>query len=207
MPRCRDPLDPEGNAPLVTTPVCEHHDRRLRRTLEDAALLYVQLGLAIGIPAQRAEDDGARHTKAEAPPLPINVEARALQERLVRLLVEAEDDLRLALHLNRRPLRGREAAIVVGSSSFLAVRQEQLLAFPFGVELCVGVLQHHADSRRALGLTRLIHRLPAPCPTCDRMGLEREDGADFVLCRACGRLFTEDEYARLVLLLSEGLTL
>lgn len=60
-----------------------------------------------------------------------------------------------------------------------------------------------ADLRGVLGLRRLRHRLPAPCPDCDMRTLYRDDGADYVECGMCHRLWTEAEYARLVIVAVE----
>lgn len=56
--------------------------------------------------------------------------------------------------------------------------------------------------RAATGAKRLVHKLAAPCPTCDTFELERDDGADYVECRNCHRLWTEDEYRRLCIVLA-----
>lgn len=55
--------------------------------------------------------------------------------------------------------------------------------------------------RRTTGQDRLVHRIKAPCPSCDQRTLTREDGAEKVTCanRDCNRVWTEDEYARLAL--------
>jgi hypothetical protein len=56
--------------------------------------------------------------------------------------------------------------------------------------------------RAATGMGALVHRLAAPCPTCDLVELVREDGADYVECRNCHRLWTEEEYRRLCIILA-----
>jgi hypothetical protein len=54
-----------------------------------------------------------------------------------------------------------------------------------------------------------VHRLGAPCPTCDVVALARRDGESVVTCEirrgGCGRVWTEDEYHRLTLILAEEL--
>ena len=49
---------------------------------------------------------------------------------------------------------------------------------------------------RMSGTDHLIHRVKAPCPTCDRRTLVREDGSGEVQCknRACGRIWREGEF-------------
>lgn len=51
--------------------------------------------------------------------------------------------------------------------------------------------------RVALQISRRPESLHTPCPTCEMLSLKRAPGADHVECRNCGRLWTEDEYARL----------
>lgn len=46
------------------------------------------------------------------------------------------------------------------------------------------------------------HRMAAPCPTCNAFELSRMDGDSFINCGSCGRLWTEDEYVRLALVLA-----
>jgi hypothetical protein len=67
-----------------------------------------------------------------------------------------------------------------------------------------------AQLRGALALKRHIERLPAPCPTCDTLALYREvdphrGASGWVECGGCGRLWSEDEYRRLVVILDEEL--
>lgn len=47
------------------------------------------------------------------------------------------------------------------------------------------------------------HDLPAPCPDCDLMALARWDGEDHVICRNCHAMWDENEYKRLVIVLSQ----
>lgn len=62
-----------------------------------------------------------------------------------------------------------------------------------------------AALRGVHGLTRLRHRLPAPCPSCELLLVYRDDGADWIECGGCHRLWSEDEWARLVTVLAEGM--
>jgi hypothetical protein len=72
-------------------------------------------------------------------------------------------------------------------------------------------VDEYADELRGLvrtlriitGTARLVVRLPTPCPDCDLLSLIRQDGADHVECTQCRRLWTEDEYRRLAVVLAE----
>jgi len=72
-------------------------------------------------------------------------------------------------------------------------------------QFAVDIGQLHNQVTRVLGLTELVHRLPAACPTCDRKALTRHNGHDRVECGSCGRIWTEDEYRRLVGVLASDL--
>jgi hypothetical protein len=71
---------------------------------------------------------------------------------------------------------------------------------------CFGItttsLRVRAD--QVLGWSRLVHRLPAPCPYCDTLTLVRDDGKDFVRCTGCRRNWRETEYRLFVKMLIEG---
>ncbi|KNX38087.1 hypothetical protein [Luteipulveratus halotolerans] len=58
--------------------------------------------------------------------------------------------------------------------------------------------------QRRTGTDDLIHRIRERCPSCDQRTLTREDGAGKVLCnnRDCQRIWTEDEYARLAVVVA-----
>lgn len=63
-----------------------------------------------------------------------------------------------------------------------------------------------ASLRGALNLRRHIERLPAPCPSCDTLALYREvdpvrGASEWVECGSCHRLWREEEYRRLVVVL------
>lgn len=68
-----------------------------------------------------------------------------------------------------------------------------------GVDGALNLLHLHQVARSALGQTKLVHQLPAPCPACDAMALARDDGDSFVHCQRCRLRWTEEDYARLVL--------
>ena len=73
---------------------------------------------------------------------------------------------------------------------------------PAIAEFAGDITRVHTDLRRVLGLLPLRHRLHAPCPQCDMLTLYRDDGADYVECGSCGRVWSEDEYARLVIVIA-----
>lgn len=66
-----------------------------------------------------------------------------------------------------------------------------------GVTGALTLLELHHQTRRVAGRTRLVHRLPAPCPRCQCTALERRDGHEVIDCRSCERRYSWDEYNRL----------
>lgn len=66
-----------------------------------------------------------------------------------------------------------------------------------GITGALLLLDLHHQTRRVAGRTRLVHRLPAPCPRCWFSALERPDGDDIITCTNCARRYTWDEYNRL----------
>lgn len=72
---------------------------------------------------------------------------------------------------------------------------------PDGVDGALQLLALHQISRAALGQTRLVHLLPAPCPHCSVLALVRDNGADNVHCRNCRLKWSEADYLRLTLIL------
>lgn len=56
---------------------------------------------------------------------------------------------------------------------------------------------------RASGRDRLVHRLVAPCPSCDTFALTRADGEDRVRCAVCHHEWPEEHYQLLVRILAK----
>lgn len=71
-----------------------------------------------------------------------------------------------------------------------------------GIDGATTMLELHQRARAALGKTKLTHRLPAPCPSCDHLTLVRQNGADHVDCQHCHRTWTEQDYQRLTIVLA-----
>ena len=88
------------------------------------------------------------------------------------------------------------------SCGWLLDRLTPLLASAGGETAGLELMALETRARAALGATRLVHRLPAPCPSCDLVALQREDGKDEVRCTACYRVLEPEEYERLVLVLA-----
>jgi len=64
-----------------------------------------------------------------------------------------------------------------------------------GIAAGLGFIDLHRRTYSALGRTTLVHRLPTPCPWCDRSTLVRYNGADCVECETCHRQIEEKYYS------------
>jgi transposase-like protein len=71
-----------------------------------------------------------------------------------------------------------------------------------GLEGALEMLRLHDLVRSVAGRTELVHKLPAPCPSCDRLALIRANGSSTIECEACHRRWTEQDYERLCLVLA-----
>lgn len=197
MTRC-----PAGKCAETITqpPLCGEHTRLVTVGLVELPSYYVQLALAM-VPGSTVSE---RVSTSRTYGLPINVTARMLQEDMCALVRDAERDYRRAKGWSPTPRRGREGRALSLGVVFLARNLPDLLVMSWGVDVAVDILRLVRTSRHVLGLDRLIHKLPAPCPSCDLLTLEREDGANQVICRSCGNAYSEDEYVRLTLILTSG---
>jgi hypothetical protein len=71
-----------------------------------------------------------------------------------------------------------------------------------GVDGALRLLRLHELIKVVSGRGELTHRLPAPCPRCERLALVRDNGTSEVYCKACGDRWGEDDYKRLCLVLT-----
>lgn len=71
-----------------------------------------------------------------------------------------------------------------------------------GLDGATDLLQLHRIARAALGQTKLVHQLPAPCPNCGNRALVRDSGDDKVHCQRCRLQWPEEDYRRLTLVLA-----
>lgn len=71
-----------------------------------------------------------------------------------------------------------------------------------GLAAALRMLELHDRTRILAGRGELVHKLPAPCPRCERLTLVRPNGKDHVECEACKDRWAEDDYKRLCLVLS-----
>lgn len=70
-----------------------------------------------------------------------------------------------------------------------------------GVAGALDLLNLHRRAYAAAGRTKLVHRLPTPCPWCDYLTLIRHNGADEVTCENCHKVIEEKHYSWFVAVL------
>lgn len=64
-----------------------------------------------------------------------------------------------------------------------------------GADAAGWLIDWHGRVRSRLGMgRRFVHRTKFPCPACDVIALERDDGSEWIECRACGKGWTQDDF-------------
>lgn len=197
--------------------LCDACVRDLARAITALPRDYAVLNTLLG--KGRADGEVVHMTKEL--PVPIRTHIEALQREIV---TEADnwarscaDVLRVDWDLPGRARPGwvlqRACALLFRAPSvFLALREvkhtrwesssRRVLVVRDGLDGALVLLRLHHLARVHCGQARLVHRLPVPCPRCDSMSLEREDGDDHIDCTECARRYTWDEYQKLCLILA-----
>jgi hypothetical protein len=199
-----------GGAPVWCHPCGE----RIRSALDALPSLAGELALRGVSDAGRlaASGEAGRATHAKVTGSPSGSPAWDAADEIIEWARDTED--RLRAHLNHSAaaravrLHGSGAVRVLnlgGSVRYLREWLSALLAAPFAAEAGRDAIDLARRAERAAGFDRLVHHLPVPCPSCDTRAMTREDGADQVECRACGRVWTEDDYRRLVVVVAADL--
>lgn len=216
-----------GQPALTPRTFCDGCTQAVKTALAELPELYVQLHAELA----PGSGTGAPHVSgSREAPLPLRTGHAALIDDIDFVLAQWEDQLRDHLEHSRPPRspiaparRDRRRATLSGAVTYLGVHLAPLLALDqvvirrwvdddhggrwaerlaSGADAGDELLQLTARARRALSLTRLVHHLPAPCPSCEQLSLQRESGDEQVLCTYCRRTWSEAEYQRLVVVLS-----
>jgi hypothetical protein len=66
-----------------------------------------------------------------------------------------------------------------------------------GIDGALWLLAFHEQTAAIAGRTRRAERLHSPCPNCQRLALEHDEGASHVVCRRCGHRMPLDDYDKL----------
>jgi hypothetical protein len=189
VPKCGT-KDVDGNPVLINTPVCDRCAAKVRTVLVTAESIHRDAGQALAPAASGA--DSERVSTGETIRLPINGEALALQQDIVRVLAYAAEDL---LELATVPrLAGEHLRLSLAATALLE-RLDEALALP---GFAADVVDLGRRANRLLGTTAPPVKLHAPCSVCGCLALTREAGTEDVECRACGSLYDPHAYNHLV---------
>lgn len=82
-------------------------------------------------------------------------------------------------------------------AAFLQHRMTAVLSAPFAKDYGLELTSLVRRSEKVAGVDDLVHHLPLPCLQCDRKALQRKDGKDLIVCKACKASWTQESYDRL----------
>lgn len=220
-PRCpgRERLD-DGTTLGALIPaadgLCPACERGVQAAIGELPRDYAALNqlLAAGSSAGGAHVSGTREL-----PIPIRVGVEAVQAAILHEVTSWAESVAEVLRITwdtqdlQRCRPGyrvqRGARLLEGAvSALLALRDAVHIGWDTGraaaeerdgITGALVLLDLHHQTRRVAGETRLVHRLPAPCPRCWYTALERVDGDDIIRCtnERCATQYTWPEYDRL----------
>lgn len=207
-----------GRAINAAEGLCDTCIRHFVRAVIEMPADYVTLNALLG-KGSTAGGEPIRMTREL--PVPIRLHIEALQRDMVRETVSwgtsVAHVLRVNLSLSGSARPGwhldRACHLIAGApSAMLALRDEKHIVWEYGQRHLVPrdgldggltMMALHHRARMFMGHCKLVHKLPVPCPRCETMALEREDGQDSIDCTACDRRYTWQEYEYLCLALAD----
>jgi hypothetical protein len=198
--------------------LCDTCARHVERAIADLPTDYTALNLILG-KGSTVGGEPVRMTREL--PIPLRPHVEALQREMVTetglwagsVAAVLNTEWRVAGRVRPGWLLDRACKLLAAAPSvFLALRDEQHVRWEYGHRVLVSrdgldgaleMLRLRHKARAYLGQTRLVHKLPVPCPRCEAMALEREDGSELIECRECARRYTWSEYETLCLALTD----
>lgn len=124
-------------------------------------------------------------------------------DETIRWACSWEDALRQ--HLGHASLETADRRLLTGATQYLANHVTAWLCWDdVAVDAGHETFRTVRELERAAGRDVLRHRLPAPCLSCDRRALVREDGSETVECGFCHRRWSWDDYQRLAVEFGRG---
>ncbi|MEV8372979.1 hypothetical protein AB0P21_09595 [Kribbella sp. NPDC056861] len=179
--------------------VCDGCAERGRADIAGLPRRYAALRVALryrGTAGEKISGPGF----ASSPPL--RAAALSCMEDLTAWATLTDSKVREAMSWRSRPYNMmRPAKALVEASQSLLTLWHRALIYEPGIVAVDGSFRLRVRADQILGWSRLVHRLPAPCPYCDTLTLVRDDGKDFVRCTACRRNWREAEYRLFVRML------
>lgn len=148
------------------------------------------------------EDTGGPHTPG--PRSPVNDFAlETLHGVATELTGWANTALRLRELEPISKLNMRWGVLLGRAIGALNICDEEFHYGPLAAEYVNSVRWQRFRLNLLAGLDTLIHKLPAPCARCNRVGLIRHNGKEIVVCTNCGGNWPEIEYRKHVLVLAK----
>lgn len=210
-----------GRLIVAAAGLCPSCERVTETAIRELPADYVQLHRMIGKVKRVGSDlvSGSREL-----PVPLALDVEALLAEIVHestCWAESVSEV-IGADVDTQSLRGYRDAVLVQFAAehladhltvFLALRDVVHLGWAdgqrttterHGHEGAIALLALHHRVRSYTGQTRLTHRLPAPCPRCERLTLQRHDGDDLVECATCAHRMTWDTYGSLCNILTGG---
>ncbi|WP_410662044.1 hypothetical protein [Amycolatopsis sp. lyj-84] len=200
--------------------LCDACTRHLRQAIVDMPQDYLDLEAVLG-----GTRDGLRQLVSGTRdlPVPLSLTIAALQAELVHEaqcwaestaeVLGVRWDTQAARDSRPGPVLERAAHLLENSVSvLLALRGvvhtgwidgEWTTLDRDGLDSADVLLGLHHRVESVTGQRRLINRLAAPCPRCDRVALQRPDGSATITCGVCRNTYTWDEYQRQCTLLAD----
>lgn len=194
-PGCKDdkPTNDGCTPPKWTfNGVCRDCRRRYKNLLQWIVEDYHTIKQPMEIPA-RVGGDGSKHMSPKSRSYGHPAERAS---DAVRLIVDRfnafEDDLREHRRDRLREHQSVEVYRLARSYGYLVRNFNEACTFPLARDWAEILVDMHAKTRSALGLTRFSQKLPVPCPSCDVAALVRSVG--HIDCGNCHRSIREDQY-------------
>lgn len=192
--------DNRSDHPAKIGPFCTAGYERLEQHIAELPALsdWLHANLPTG---GNGEHDGSKRTKGE-PPIPIRDEVHDHIVEIRDVLASWASNV-----AEERSLIGPQDNDPTKTATFLVTHLPWSVEQPWVEDLATEVAELSRTGHGLAPSRPRTYRLPAPCPSCDALELYRKDGDDYVSCQSCGRLWTEAEYVRLVVVLAGELDL
>lgn len=206
-----------GRAINAAEGLCDTCARHVERAVTELPADYVVLNTLLG---KGSSVGGESITMTRELPVPIRLHIEALQRDVVHEAVSWGTSVAQVMRVEWTTRRARPGwhldracrLLARAPSVLFSLRDEKHMVWEHGVRHLVArdgldgallLLRLHQKARLFQGHGKLVHRLPVPCPRCESMSLEREDGQDNIDCTACERRYTWAEYEYLCLALAD----
>jgi len=188
--------------------LCQACERAVKAALAELPMLVARLHTELA----PGSGGGEKVSGSRDAPAPLRVNVSALMQDIRGMLEDWQDAVRENEGYITVIYKGREGHRVEDAARWLTRQLDQLIHHPDGVNACDEIRAYRDRALRAFGKDDpKPDRMPAPCPnmlddgtSCDRMGLIRHNGASQIICTACGRVWSEDEYERLIIILADA---